>query len=246
VTALFYIAAVVAVIATALVITRTNLVHALLYLVISLLAVAVLFYSLGATFVAALEAIVYAGAIMVLFLFAVMLLELRGGGAADGGPATTFGSDIRRPGRGTLTRLFPAALVVVLLVELVYAVARGAGGDAAGAELPPRLVGVSLFTTYALGVELASMLLLAGLIGARHLGQRAAHADDPAVIVAELELERVAAAGRSAALARGKIERRKAERRRGPRERRYRDRGAEGGRDRRIAERRRQDEGSDR
>jgi NADH-quinone oxidoreductase subunit J len=245
VTALFYIAAVVAVIATVLVITRTNLVHALLYLVISLLAVAVLFYSLGATFVAALEAIVYAGAIMVLFLFAVMLLELRGG-AADGGPATTFGSDIRRPGQGTLTRLFPAALVVVLLAELVYAVARGAVGDAAGAELPPRLVGVSLFTTYALGVELASMLLLAGLIGARHLGQRAAHADEPAVIVAELELERVAAAERSAALARGQIERRWAEQRRGPRERRYRDRGAEGGRDRRIAERRRKNEGGER
>ena len=81
-----------------LVITRRNTVHALLNLVISLLAVAVLFTALGATFVAALEVIVYAGAIMVLFLFAVMLLELRGGGAADG-TATTLRRLISGPGR---------------------------------------------------------------------------------------------------------------------------------------------------
>src|SRR5665811_2175051 len=76
-TTLFYIAAAVAVLATVLVITRTNLVHALLYLVVSLFAVAVVFYTLGAPFVAALEVIVYAGAIMMLFLFAVMLLDVR-------------------------------------------------------------------------------------------------------------------------------------------------------------------------
>ena len=59
-----------------MVVTRTNLVHALLYLVVSLFAVAVVFYTLGAPFVAALEVIVYAGAIMMLFVFAVMLLNL--------------------------------------------------------------------------------------------------------------------------------------------------------------------------
>ena len=68
-TELFYSGAVVAVIATLLVIVQTNVVHALIYLVLSLLAVAVVFFSLGAPFVAILEAIVYAGAIMVLFLF---------------------------------------------------------------------------------------------------------------------------------------------------------------------------------
>ena len=66
-TELFYSGAVVAVIATLLVIVQTNVVHALIYLVLSLLAVAVVFFSLGAPFVAILEAIVYAGAIMVLF-----------------------------------------------------------------------------------------------------------------------------------------------------------------------------------
>ena len=53
-----------------------NAVHALLYLIVSLLAVAVVFYVLGAPFVAALEVIIYAGAIMVLFVFVVMMLNL--------------------------------------------------------------------------------------------------------------------------------------------------------------------------
>ena len=53
-----------------------NAIHALLYLITSLLAVAVVFYTLGAPFVAALEVIIYAGAIMVMFLFVVMMLNL--------------------------------------------------------------------------------------------------------------------------------------------------------------------------
>ena len=73
---LFYIAGAVAVIATLMVITRLNAVHALLYLIVSLLAVAVVFFTLGAPFVAALEVIIYAGAIMVLFVFVVMMLNL--------------------------------------------------------------------------------------------------------------------------------------------------------------------------
>ena len=72
----FYIAAAVAILATVMVITRQNAVHALLYLIVSLLAVAVVFYALGAPFVAALEVIIYAGAIMVLFLFVVMMLNI--------------------------------------------------------------------------------------------------------------------------------------------------------------------------
>ena len=57
-------------------ITRLNAVHALLYLVVSLLAVAMVFFILGAPFVAALEVIIYAGAIMVLFIFVMMMLNI--------------------------------------------------------------------------------------------------------------------------------------------------------------------------
>ena len=72
----FYIAASVAIVSTVLTITRLNAVHALLYLIVSLLAVAVVFYTMGAPLVAALEVIIYAGAIMVLFVFVVMMLNL--------------------------------------------------------------------------------------------------------------------------------------------------------------------------
>jgi hypothetical protein len=77
----FYIAGAVSVISTVLMLTRLNVVHALLYLIVSLLAVAVVFYVLGAPFVAALEVIIYAGAIMVLFVFVVMMLNLGEHGA---------------------------------------------------------------------------------------------------------------------------------------------------------------------
>ena len=69
----FYIAAAVALLSTVQVIGNQNSVHALLYLVVSFLAIAVVFFLLGAPFAAALEVIVYAGAIMVLLLFVVML-----------------------------------------------------------------------------------------------------------------------------------------------------------------------------
>ena len=74
--ATFYITALVTLIATFMVITRNNPVHALLYLVISFLGIAIIFFLLGAAFAALLEVIIYAGAIMVLFIFVIMLLNL--------------------------------------------------------------------------------------------------------------------------------------------------------------------------
>ena len=73
---LFYLAGLIAVIASLKVVTGNNTVHALLYLVVSLLAVAVCFYLMGAPFAAGLEVIVYAGAILVLFVFAVLMFGL--------------------------------------------------------------------------------------------------------------------------------------------------------------------------
>ncbi|MGK9559207.1 NADH-quinone oxidoreductase subunit J, partial [Salmonella enterica subsp. enterica] len=72
----FYFASGIAVVSTLRVITNTNPVHALLYLIISLIAVAMTFFSLGAPFAGVLEVIAYAGAIMVLFVFVVMMLNL--------------------------------------------------------------------------------------------------------------------------------------------------------------------------
>jgi NADH-quinone oxidoreductase subunit J len=160
-TLVFYIAAAVAVIATVLVITRTNAVHALLYLIVSLLSVALIFYTLGAPFVAALEVIIYAGAIMVLFLFAIMILNL-------GPQASEQERQWLQPGiwRG------PAILAAILAAELIYLVLATGGPLPAAASVEPQEVGRALFGPYLLGVELASLLLLAGLVGAYHLGRR--------------------------------------------------------------------------
>jgi NADH-quinone oxidoreductase subunit J len=156
----FYIAAAVAILATAMVITRPSAVHALLYLIVSLMAVAVVFYVLGAPFIAALEVIIYAGAIMVLFVFVIMMLNV--------------GSDAAREESAWLsgrTWIGPAILATVLLAELIYILCSGEPAVAA-AEVDPLAVARSLFGPYVLGVELASMLLMAGLVGAYHLGRR--------------------------------------------------------------------------
>lgn len=157
----FYVTGAIAVIATALTITRVNAVHALLYLILSLLSVAVVFYTLGAPFVAALEVIVYAGAIMVLFLFVVMMLNL--------GPRASREQLLWAPG----TWAGAGILALVLLGELLFVFAGGPGGqNSAGSVVGPKEVSIALFGPYLLGVELASMLLLAGLVGAYHLGRR--------------------------------------------------------------------------
>ena len=73
----FYIASLIAIISTIMVITRYNMIHALLYLVVSFLSLAVVFFILGAPFAAVLEVIVYAGAIVVLIIFVIMMLNLK-------------------------------------------------------------------------------------------------------------------------------------------------------------------------
>lgn len=171
----FYLAAAVALISTVMVITRANAVHALLYMILSLLSVAVIFYTLGAPFIAALEVITYAGAIMVLFVFVVMLLNL--------GPQTiSTERQWLKPGAW----IGPGFLALILLAELIYLFA-GTGGVVTGIEISPKQVSVALFGTYLLGVELASMLLLAGLVGAYHLGRRMQEPSSPSLAQHEPE-----------------------------------------------------------
>jgi NADH-quinone oxidoreductase subunit J len=157
---LFYLASAVALIATYMVITRLNIVHALLYMVVSLLAVAVIFFLLGAPFIAALEVIIYAGAIMVLFIFVVMMLNL--------GPQSVAQE---RQWFNLNTWRGLVALAAILLLELVVAFRLGHLTPQNLQELAPHEVAIALFGPYLLGVELASMLLLAGLVGAYHLGR---------------------------------------------------------------------------
>jgi NADH-quinone oxidoreductase subunit J len=156
---LFYITSAVAIFATVMMITRLNAVHGLLYLILSLLAVGVLFFLLGAHFAAVLEVIIYAGAIMVLFVFVIMMLN---------------------QGQKTIEQelawlqptiwIGPSLLAMILFIELLLMIVAGGSADT-GNVVNSKQVGIALYGPYLLAVELASMLLLAGLVGAYHLGK---------------------------------------------------------------------------
>ena len=159
---LFWIPAAVALVSTGLVITRKNAAHALIYLVVSLLSIAVIFFVLGAPFAAALEVVIYAGAIVVLFLFVVMMLNL-------GNTSVMRETRWLRPGMW----IGPAILVSILLVTMVHLLAGLPDANVTKGEMVgPKAVGIELFRPYLLAVELAGFLLLAALIGAYHLGRR--------------------------------------------------------------------------
>lgn len=159
---LFYVAGFVTLASAILAITRTNASHALIYVVVALLAIAVIFFLLGSPFAAALQIVVYAGAIVVLFLFVVMMLNL--------------GKASMDRERALLTRgiwTVPGLLALTLFAVFVFALV---GGDHAsvtqGRMISPKEVGIALYTEYVLAVELAGLLLLASLVGAYHLGRR--------------------------------------------------------------------------
>jgi NADH-quinone oxidoreductase subunit J len=155
----FYTAAAVALVATLGVVTGKNPVHALLCLVVSLLAVAMVFFTIGAPFAGILELIVYAGAIMVLFVFVVMMLNLG---------EETVAQERRwlQPGAWVL----PALLSAVLLAQWLL-VMPSAGEPVGNVTVDAKQVGIALYGPYLLVVELSSMLLLAALVAAWHLGR---------------------------------------------------------------------------
>jgi len=159
-TVLFYISSAVAILSTIMVITRYQPIHALLYLVVSFLAVAGIFLSLGAPFVAVLEVIVYAGAIIVLFIFVVMMLNL--------------GSDTAIQEKKWLQPkvwIGPSLLALVLLVEIIILLLKGNDPTMQISVIEPRRVSVSVYGEYIIAVELTGFLLMAGIVGAAHIGK---------------------------------------------------------------------------
>lgn len=157
---LFYIAAAIALYSTVMVITRLNAVHALIYLVVSLLSVAVLFYLLGAPFAAALEVIIYAGAIMVLFIFVVMMLHL--------GEKSI---EQERKWFSWSMWLVPGLLALILFGEMVYMLLVQDIEQRNLAVVDAKQVGLTLYGPYMIAVELAAILLMAGIVGAYYLGK---------------------------------------------------------------------------
>ncbi|MBE0617840.1 MAG: NADH-quinone oxidoreductase subunit J [Proteobacteria bacterium] len=156
--AIFYGLAAVVVACTALAVTRRDLVHAVVYLIGSFLGTALLFYLLGAPFLAAMEVIIYAGAILVVFLFVLMTVKAEPGD----GPRLA-------PSRWGSAAAIGALFLVILGVLLAADPAARAPLEAAVAT--PAAFGRQVFTRHALAVEVASLLLLAALAGALFLGR---------------------------------------------------------------------------
>jgi len=166
---LFYLFGAVAILASLLVIAQRNPIYSVLLLIASFGALSGLYVLLDAPFVAVTQIIVYAGAIMVLFLFVVMLLNA---------PHEETEHDetihpLRRPG----PMRFGAVLAIALVVELVWALTR-AGGEAGefptAQQLTVRMIGRTLFTDYAFPFEVTSLLIIVAMVGAVVLAKREA------------------------------------------------------------------------
>jgi NADH-quinone oxidoreductase subunit J len=157
--ALFYILAVITVIATILAVSEKHPVHAIVYLVTSFFSLAVVFYLLAAPLVAVFEVIIYAGAIMVLFLFVIMMLDL-------GSPA-----DAKRP---PLAHCLPALVLTgITLAALVWLLSIRSGALLEGSHMVSvKEFAETLFTRYGVAIEIISMQLLFALVGALYFGRR--------------------------------------------------------------------------
>ena len=153
---IFYVLSAIVIVATALAVTRRQPVHAVLYLIVAFLGTAALFFLLGAPLLAAFMVIIYAGAIMVLFLFVIMLLQ-------------------RSPREiGLLPQWGPATLLgVIFLVVAVAMVFKdpGSGIPLQAAVAQPGDFGRFLFDRYWLAVEIVSILLLVALVTVIQVGK---------------------------------------------------------------------------
>lgn len=159
----FYALAFVAIFASFRVVTHTNPVHAILSMIVSLLAVAGIFFILGAPFAGVLEVIVYAGAILVLFVFVIMMLNL---GTDAGEEKSWLTSSVWAT---------PVCLMLIIATVLVALItASPESNQMLNAQtIDAKAVGISLFTQYVLLVEVAAFLLLGALVAAYHLGKKA-------------------------------------------------------------------------
>ena len=143
-----------------MVITRYHPIHALLYLTVSFLAVAMIFLSVGAPFVAVLEIILYAGAIIVLLIFVVMMLNL--------------GTETAQQEKQWLQPkvwVGPSVLALILLIEMIGLIAKGSNVDVQVPVVELKQLSISLYREYVIAVELAGFLLMAGIVGAAHIGK---------------------------------------------------------------------------
>ena len=165
---IFYVCGLIAILTTFRAITHNNPVHALLYLIVSFLSISGIFFSIGAYFIGALEIILYTGAIIVLFVFVVMILNC--------------GENTEKQERKWLKPFFLITSSIIssfLLSLLIYVIVttniKNINSNVFYSKIDIKSVSISLFSSYILAIELISMLLLAGLVVVFHLGRNIQH-----------------------------------------------------------------------
>lgn len=158
----FYILAGVAVVSALLVVTRVNPIASALWLVVCFFAFAGLYVTLSAHFVAAIQILLYAGAIMVLFIFVIMLLNL----GADELKRRTLQF------RNVIGAFFVLYLTLLLVLGLFKGVSGGAGVATATDFGYVSPIGRLLFTKYLIPFEVTSVLLLVAIVGSVVMGKR--------------------------------------------------------------------------
>jgi NADH-quinone oxidoreductase subunit J len=166
---LFYAFAALAVIGSLLVIGQRNPIYSVLALIVSFFGLSGLYILLEAPFVAVVQIIIYAGAIMVLFLFVVMLLNVPREGASEW--------DIAHPSYRPWALRVGTGLAVVMLMQLVWALSRTAGLTTGVADQRPAVTSVAelgrvLFTDYMFAFEVTSILIIIAMVGAVTLAKR--------------------------------------------------------------------------
>ncbi len=159
-------AALVAIVASLLMVTRRNPVHSALWLIVAFFSLAIIYLSLNAQFIAVAQVIVYAGAIMMLILFVIMLIHLE--------------AEQEQTRKITGPKIIASFITVILFLEVVAAVltftVTGQRGPFAPEMLDRfgnvRAVGMVLYQKYMFPFEIASILLLIGIVGAVILSKR--------------------------------------------------------------------------
>ena len=156
---IFYVLAAIILVTTGLAITRRNLVHAVVYLVFSFFGSAMMFYLFGAPLLAVLEVIIYAGAIMILFLFIIMMVK------AETSEGRLF----------PIRQWLPIVLIGVVYFVIGAVIVSSAPGSQVTLEImlaKPKAFGEYLFQRHWLVIEIVSLLLLIALVGALYLGRK--------------------------------------------------------------------------
>jgi NADH-quinone oxidoreductase subunit J len=161
---IFYVLAAVILVTTGLAITRRNLVHVVVYLVFSFFGSAMMFYLFGAPLLAVLEVIIYAGAIMILFLFIIMMVKV------EASEEPLF----------PIQQWLPIVLIGVVYLIIGAGIVSSAPGSQVTLEIAlakPKAFGEYLFQRHWLVIEIVSLLLLIALVGALYLGHKKSEED---------------------------------------------------------------------